>query len=211
MFAFSRFLKSSHTCGIYEWRRVLGYVSSTVAWLLCSWLDMSTCGSALTWTWPVLLSCPGPAGPGWSGDAHSWHPSQWCSVLQALARLCEPLRLILGWSGWVVFHGASVLSIHTKIVLIHCLLTLFSPGGGGGGGVGGAVDRRKNLHKGRVWCKLQDCIVRLFFIIIFYFIWITYMLIYATTKKKSYFHYKSLIKASRLLIFGTYILFKDIV
>ena len=30
------------------------------------------------------------------------------------------------------------------------------------------------------------------------------MLIYA---KKSYFHYKSLIKASRLLIFGTYILF----
>ena len=26
-------------------------------------------------------------------------------------------------------------------------------------------------------------------------------------KKKSYFHYKSLIKASRLLIFGTYILF----
>ena len=35
------------------------------------------------------------------------------------------------------------------------------------------------------------------------------MLIYAKkkTKKKSYFHYKSLIKASRLLIFGTYILF----
>ena len=31
------------------------------------------------------------------------------------------------------------------------------------------------------------------------------MLIYA--KKKSYFHYKSLIKASRLLIFGTDILF----
>ena len=31
------------------------------------------------------------------------------------------------------------------------------------------------------------------------------MLIYA--QKKSYFHYKSLIKASRLLIFGTYILF----
>ena len=30
------------------------------------------------------------------------------------------------------------------------------------------------------------------------------MLIYAN---KSYFHYKSLIKASRLLIFGTYILF----
>ena len=34
----------------------------------------------------------------------------------------------------------------------------------------GSRDRRKNLHKSRVRCKLQDCIVRLFFIIIFYFI-----------------------------------------
>ena len=87
---------------------------------------------------------------------------------------------------------------------------LSSPGGGGGlssspppSDLGrGSSDGRKNLHKGRVRCKLQDCIVRLFFIVIFYFIWI--MLIYA---KKSYFYYNSLIKASRLLIFGTYILF----
>ena len=64
-------------------------------------------------------------------------------------------------------------------------------------------DRRKNLHKGRVRCKLQDCIVRLLFIVIFYFIWINY----ANLCTKSYFHYVSLIKASRLLIFGTYILF----
>ena len=62
---------------------------------------------------------------------------------------------------------------------------------------------RENLHKGRVRCKLQDCIVRLFFIISFYFIWINY----ASLCNKSYFHYKSLIKASRLQIFGTYILF----
>ena len=55
---------------------------------------------------------------------------------------------------------------------------LSSPGGGGGGGAApappsdlgrGSRDRRENLHKGRVQCKLQDCIVRLFFIIIFYF------------------------------------------
>ena len=62
----------------------------------------------------------------------------------------------------------------------------------------GSRDRRENLHKGRVRCKLQDCIVRLFFIIIFYFIWINY----ANLGNKFYFHYKSLIKASRLPIFG---------
>ena len=54
------------------------------------------------------------------------------------------------------------------------------------------------------WLSQQDCIVRLFFIIIFYFIWINYAnLCTQKKKKKSYFHYKSLIKASRLLIFGT--------
>ena len=84
------------------------------------------------------------------------------------------------------------------------------PGGGGGAAPAppsdlgrGSRNRRENLHRGRVRCKLQDCIVRLFFIIIFYFIWINY----ANLCTKSYFHYKSLIKASRLLIFGTYILF----
>ena len=75
-------------------------------------------------------------------------------------------------------------------------------GGGGGGGAApappsdlgrGSRDRRENLHKGRVRCKLQD------FIVVFYFIWINY----ANLCKKSHFHYKSLIKASRLLIFGT--------
>ena len=69
----------------------------------------------------------------------------------------------------------------------------------------GSRDRRENLHKGRVRCKLQDCIVRLFFIIIFYFILINYANL--CKKNNSYFHYKSLIKASRLLIFGIYILF----
>ena len=34
----------------------------------------------------------------------------------------------------------------------------------------GSRDRRENLHKGRVRFKLQDCIVRLFFVVIFYFI-----------------------------------------
>ena len=67
----------------------------------------------------------------------------------------------------------------------------------------GSRDRRENLHKDRVRCKLQDCIVRLFFIIIFYSLWINY----ANLCTKSYFHYKSLIKASRLLIFDTCILF----
>ena len=47
------------------------------------------------------------------------------------------------------------------------ILTLISPGGSDLGR--GLRDRRKNLHKGRVLCKLQDCIFRLFFII-FYFI-----------------------------------------
>ena len=68
-------------------------------------------------------------------------------------------------------------------------LTLFSPGYFGGWVAGGGAapappsdlgrgsrDHHKNLHKGRMRCKLQDCIVRLF-CIIFYFIWI--MLIYA--------------------------------
>ena len=63
-------------------------------------------------------------------------------------------------------------------------------------------DRRENLHKGRVRYKLQVCIVRLFLIIVFYFILINY----ANLCKKSYFHFKSFIKASILLIFGKYIL-----
>ena len=66
-------------------------------------------------------------------------------------------------------------------------LTLISPGYFGGwvarGGSSppppppsdlghGLRDRCENLHKGWVRCKLQDCIVRLLFIIIFYFIFI---------------------------------------
>ena len=63
-------------------------------------------------------------------------------------------------------------------------------------------DRRKNLHSGRVRCKLQVCIVIFSFISIFYFIWINY----ANLCVNSYFPYKSLIKALRGLIFGTFIL-----
>ena len=70
------------------------------------------------------------------------------------------------------------------------VLTLISPGY-----FGGWVDptapppppfrSQPWIAKGRVWCKLQDCIVRLFFIIIFYFIWINYANL--CNKKKSYF------------------------
>ena len=61
--------------------------------------------------------------------------------------------------------------------------------GGGGGGGRGSRNRSENLRKGRVQCKLQDCIVKLLFIIIFYFIWV----IYANLCKTSYFYYKEII------------------
>ena len=52
-------------------------------------------------------------------------------------------------------------------------------------------------------CIKVECDINyktVFFIFYFFFFYELIMLIYA---KKSYFHYKSLIKASRLLIFGT--------
>ena len=94
---------------------------------------------------------------------------------------------------------------------------LSCPGGGGGGGGGcssppsdlgrGSRDRRETLHKGRVRCKLQDCIVRLFFIIIFYFIWINYANLCTHKKKKSYFHYKSLKLQDCKFLVGLHIFF----
>ena len=62
--------------------------------------------------------------------------------------------------------------------------------------------RRENLHSGRVRCKLQVCIAIFSFFSTFYFIWINY----ANLCVNSYFPYKSLIKALRVLIFGTFIL-----
>ena len=81
------------------------------------------------------------------------------------------------------------------------LLTLISPGyfggwvarGGGGGGGGSPF---------RSWpwkiCIKVECDVNYKTVLLDW---------YANLCNKSYFHYKSLIKASRLLIFGTYILF----
>ena len=99
------------------------------------------------------------------------------------------------------------------------LLTLFSPGyfggrvaGGGGGGGGGLL---QPPFRSQPWIKIcikVECDVNYKTVLLDYsllFSFILYeliMLIYAK-KTPSNFHYKSLIKASRLLSFGTYILF----
>ena len=115
---------------------------------------------------------------------------------------------------------------HNSVVnwyLANLQLTLISPGyfGGwvarGGGGGGGcfsppplqisAVDRAIAAKI----CIKVECDVNYKTVLLAYSLLLSFilyeliMLIYA--KKKSYFHYKLLIKASKLLIFGTYILF----
>ena len=85
---------------------------------------------------------------------------------------------------------------------------LSCPGGGGGAALLqiSAVDRAIATKI----CIKVECDVNYktelldYSLLLSFILYELIMLIYA---KKSYFHYKSLIKASRLLIFGTYILF----